>query len=150
MVAHHHQATAHLEAIYGSAQAIFDFLEFAVHFHANRLEHAGQKAIHFAALVGEHGFHHRLHVRRQDFLVALGGSHFNQTGCKLEAAIHIRILAECGSERIGIHRLEPFLGRNAFAAVHAQIQRIVAHKSKATVRSVYLVAANAQIVENAV
>ena len=57
MVAHHHQTTAHLEAVYGSAQAIFDFLEFAVHFHANRLEHAGQKAIHFAAFVGEMAYY---------------------------------------------------------------------------------------------
>ena len=150
MVAHDHQATTHLEAIHGSAQAVFDFLEFSIHFHANRLEHAGQKAVHFTTLVGEHGFHHRLHIRRQNFAIALGGGHFNQADRQLKGAIHIGILAEGCGKRIGIHRLEPFLGRHPFAAVHAQVQRIVTHKRKAAGRIIYLVAANTQIVKDTV
>ena len=119
MVAHDHQATAHFQAINSSADAFLDFLEFPVHFHANRLEHAGQQTVDFTPLVREYRFHHRLHVRRQNVATVDRRRHFDQAGRKFKGTIHVGVPAERRGKVVSTYDTQPFLRRDTFAAIHA-------------------------------
>ena len=79
-----------------------------------------------------------------------GGNHFKDPCCQFESTVHVRILAEGRGKRIRVNVFKPFLRRDALAAVHAQVKRIVADKRKSACGIIHLMAADAQIVEDSV